>query len=441
MGRKKQAQEPQTVPGVDRVGAIRDRIVELRRVPASELRPNPKNWRTHPEAQRAAMRGVLEEVGYAGALLARDTPDGLVLIDGHLRAEVGPLETVPVLVLDVNEAEADKILATYDPIAAMAEADAGKLEALLREVDTGSEAIGQMLEDLAEDNGLLEAVSTEEGPEAQLSRADELAAEWGTALGQLWKIGDHRLLCGDSTDRACVERVMGGELADCVFTSPPYAVGIEYDSYEDTIDNLRVMLHALAPLWRDVVKLGGYAVLNFSDIVSGRKIVGTEEPCEYPMALEYWPIFREAGWVLWSLRVWCKPVARVAAPWCASSNRSATNFEHIWTWKSPGKPIIGRVSQPMDSQSGWFDSSRLQGVDVGKETHGAGMPVSIAAWMINTHSEKGSSVHEPFSGTGTTLIACEQLHRKCRAIEISPGYVAVALQRCKDAGMTPERQV
>jgi ParB-like nuclease domain len=93
----------------------------LRRVKASELVPNPKNWRRHPKEQSAAMRGLLNEIGYAGALLARELPDGkLQLIDGHLRLETTPKATVPVLVLDVTEAEADKILLTFDPISAMA---------------------------------------------------------------------------------------------------------------------------------------------------------------------------------------------------------------------------------------------------------------------------------------------------------------------------------
>ena len=69
---------------------IRDRIKELRRVPASELIPNPKNWRTHPVGQQDALRGVLAEVGYADALIARETPEGLMLVDGHLRAETTP---------------------------------------------------------------------------------------------------------------------------------------------------------------------------------------------------------------------------------------------------------------------------------------------------------------------------------------------------------------
>ncbi len=88
---------------------IRDRIVELRRVPANELRPNPKNWRTHPKAQEEALRGILAEVGYADALLARETPAGLQIIDGHMRAETTPDQEVPVLVLDLNEEEADKL--------------------------------------------------------------------------------------------------------------------------------------------------------------------------------------------------------------------------------------------------------------------------------------------------------------------------------------------
>ena len=416
---------------------IRDRIVELRRVKASELTPNPRNWRTHPRAQRKAMQAILEEVGYAGALLARETPAGLELIDGHLRSAITPEETVPVLVLDVTEAEANKILATYDPIAAMAGAEGDKLKAVLDDIDTGSAALQKMLEELADEHGLLEQQTTDEGPDPREEKAQELMEQWGTERGQVWSIGRHRLLCGDSTDRECVERVMADDLADCVFTSPPYALGIDYgDSYTDDISSLREMLPNLARIWFGIVKPGGYSVVNFSDIVSGGKIIGETTVCQYPMALEYWPVFRHEGWVLWSQRIWCKPIGRVSAPWCASSNRGATNWEHLWTWRKPGgsgtKPKTGNA---MSSMHGWCDSSSMEGVAVGKGEHGAGMATGIAAWMIHVHTEQGALVHEPFCGTGTTIIACEQLGRRCRAIEISPGYVAVTLQRCTDAGM------
>ncbi|MGY8768988.1 MAG: hypothetical protein ACKVH8_11260, partial [Pirellulales bacterium] len=101
---------------------IRDRIKELRRVPASELQPHPLNWREHPPQQQKVLQGILEEVGYANALLARELEEGsLQLIDGHLRAETTPDEQVPVLVLDVTESEAAKLLASLDPSAALAE--------------------------------------------------------------------------------------------------------------------------------------------------------------------------------------------------------------------------------------------------------------------------------------------------------------------------------
>jgi hypothetical protein len=128
---------------------IRDRIRELRRVRAADLVPNPKNWRMHPQRQQDALRGVLAEVGYADALIARELPDGrLMLIDGHLRAETTPDQQVPVLVLDVSESESDKILATLDPLAGLAETNAKALDELLATVETKSEAIKQMLASL-----------------------------------------------------------------------------------------------------------------------------------------------------------------------------------------------------------------------------------------------------------------------------------------------------
>lgn len=126
---------------------IKDRIKELRRIPASQLIPNPKNWRTHPEKQRNAIQGVLAEIGYADALIARELPDGsLMLLDGHLRAETTPNQEVPVLVLDLDEAEADKLLATLDPISAMAGKSDELYADLIAEMETSSAAVRDLLD-------------------------------------------------------------------------------------------------------------------------------------------------------------------------------------------------------------------------------------------------------------------------------------------------------
>lgn len=152
---------------------IRDRIKELRRVPAHELRPNPRNWRTHPDAQRDALRGALAEVGYADALLARELADGgLELVDGHLRAETTPDAVVPVLVLDVNEEEAAKVLLTLDPLAGLAGVDEERLTDLLPSLQFASPQLEQLLDGVAR-----QAAETDAGFTGPLDRPEATIPE------------------------------------------------------------------------------------------------------------------------------------------------------------------------------------------------------------------------------------------------------------------------
>lgn len=119
---------------------IRDRIVDFRRVKARDLVANPKNWRRHPEPQRSAIRASLRELGWAGAVTGFQHPDHpgkIMLIDGHLRAESDNDQDaeVPTLILDVTPDEADLLLATFDPIAGLAECDTDALGLLAGTID------------------------------------------------------------------------------------------------------------------------------------------------------------------------------------------------------------------------------------------------------------------------------------------------------------------
>ena len=143
---------------------IRDRISELRRVRAGDLIADERNWRVHTDGQRAALTAMLERVGYAGAALVRDTPEGLKLIDGHLRASINPEQVIPVLVLDVNEDEATQLLATYDPLSAMAETDTAALATLLENLPPIDTIIDGYLADLV-DGGAWQFGSEIEEPE------------------------------------------------------------------------------------------------------------------------------------------------------------------------------------------------------------------------------------------------------------------------------------
>ena len=236
-----------------------DRIIELRRMRAGDLRANPKNWRRHPKAQQDAMRGVLEEVGFADALLAYQTPEGLTLVDGHLRAGLDPDQEVPVLILDLDEAEAEKLLVTLDPLAAMAETDHDSLAQLLQGVSFDDGSLNALLASLASDTFQPlrvegqgpEVPSDEEDATTTADAIEEVEAEAYVPFserGQVWVLGDHRLMCGDSTAPDAIATLMGGETAALIAADPPYGMGKENEGVAN--DNLyRERLDAFQMAW------------------------------------------------------------------------------------------------------------------------------------------------------------------------------------------------
>lgn len=127
---------------------MRNRVIELIHVRAGDVLDNPNNWRRHDAAQFAAIRAVLEEVGIAGVLLAYKSEranGALVLVDGHGRKADSPDEMWPTVVLDLSDEEADKILATFDPISGMAETDTDALRLLVESIQTDSLSLRDLL--------------------------------------------------------------------------------------------------------------------------------------------------------------------------------------------------------------------------------------------------------------------------------------------------------
>jgi len=147
---------------------IRNRIRELRQVRAGELQANPANFREHGEYQTKVLQSVLDRIGYADALLAREDEAGVLwLIDGHLRASLDPEQMLPVLVLDVTAEEADELLATIDPIAALATINGEKLTALTESIRprvAGDDVAMAFIDSLAGKTPAFEPVSSGEQP-------------------------------------------------------------------------------------------------------------------------------------------------------------------------------------------------------------------------------------------------------------------------------------
>src|SRR3990167_752752 len=207
----------------------------FRHVKASEIERNPKNWRVHPTFQREALKGVLQEHGFAGAVLCYEPEPGkLRLIDGEARLDSLPPDyEVPVIVIDADEKTADALLATWDPLSAMARPDQDKLLELLASVETESQAVKDMLEALA--NGETQPLPDEVlvDVEPRIDEADALRKKWGVERGQVWTLGQHLLMCGDATSKKDHVALIGNGKIDLVLTDPPYGVGIGYESFDD----------------------------------------------------------------------------------------------------------------------------------------------------------------------------------------------------------------
>jgi len=402
---------------------IRDRIKSLRRVAAKDLIPNPKNWRTHPSEQSDAMRGVLAEIGFADAVLARETKDGLQLIDGHLRAEIAPDSKIPVLILDVTDEEADKILATHDPLAAMAGTNDDMLQSLVADLDFDSEATQAMLDELCpSDPAELDDVPPQDPSE-------DLRDKWKTERGQLWLIEGkqtHRLLCGDSTNADDVGRLMAGELAGLVATDPPYGVeAANRRTRRDAGDTNR---------FRD---WGG---------IENDKRQGGELSAWLVTMWETWlrNSDPQAAFYLWTAAM------EEGAAAAAAMRSAGIHIQSQIVWVK-NQLTLGQTDYQWKHENCWFgflkgkqhiwNGGRKQTTvwEVKKVAHGAYLhpmqkPAELYAIPIRNHTSEGDVVAEPFSGSGTQLLAADQLNRRCYAMEIEPKYIAVCLQRLTDAG-------
>lgn len=394
---------------------IRDRIKEFRRVKASDLAPSPKNWRTHPKAQKEALQGLLAEIGFAGAVLARETPQGLMLIDGHLRTETAADSEIPVLILDVDEAEADKILATFDPVGAMAGADAAALDALLRGVETSSEAVAGMLAELAKEAGLYQKEITED-------EAPEPPADPITKAGDLWILGEHRVMCGDSTKAEDVGRLMAGAKADMMFTDPPYGVNYEGGHFHSGNVNIKrkrekLAADATAQIYFDflpvaLVYVDGPCYMLFSD----------------SKARDVYNAVHDNGCEVHALIIWHKTNATYAAMNAQYKQR----HEPCLYFKPQGSTL--RWCGETTEATVW--SQDRDGIN---EFHPTQKPVGLAAKAMKNH--EATTVLDLFLGSGSTLIAAEQLGRKCYGMEISPAYCDVIVQRWETlTGKTAEKQ-
>lgn len=431
---------------------VRDRVKELRRVSAKDLIPNPRNWRTHPKKQQDAMKSILAEIGYADALLAVETPEGLMLVDGHLRAETTPDTEVPVLVLDLTMAEADKMLTVLDPVAAMA----GRNDDILSSLLSGMKESGDVLTGMVWPGdvlaGLLKSAkaSTEKNDELE-QPTPEPPQEAKAQRGDLIIMGNHRLLCGDSMNPEDVALVLGGRKINVAVTSPPYASQRKYDE----ASGFKPVKPDDYVNWYESIAKSVFTHLA----PDGSYFLNIKEHCEDGQRHLYVTDLLQAhvrqwGWSWVDTFCWKDTKNGVPGGW---NNRFKDAWEPVFHF-SNGKKIKfdphvnGKQSENVfnykenrvksTSGSGFVgphtDTSRagvarpsnvIELPAGGTGEHSAQFPAELPAWFIRAFSDANDLVFDPFMGSGSTLIAAENEGRHGFGIEISPKYVDVCVMR------------
>ena len=383
--------------------------MELKQVDVDSLIAYPENARTHNDKQVAQIAESIKEFGFCAPCLVDEKG---VLIAGHGRvmaAQTLGLKTIPTISIEhLTPAQVKACRLADNQLSLTAGWDFDLLGLELGELNEGGfnlDLLGfdpKELETLLErSEGLTDPDEVPEEPETPVTKA-----------GDLWLLGNHRLLCGDSTDENAVRSVLGNVKPHLMVTDPPY--GVEYDAN-----------------WR-----------NEADRASGKKIGGravapvhNDERADWS---EAWALF--PGDVAY---VWHGGIAAGTVSESLQANNFSIRAQIIW---SKNNMAIGRGDYHWQHEPCWYavrknkkghycggrKQTTVWEIDkpMKSETgHSTQKPVECMKRPIENNSSQGQAVYEPFSGSGTTIIAAEMTGRCCHAIELSPSYVDIAVTR------------
>lgn len=380
-------------------------------MPTGQLVPYARNARTHSDDQVAQIAASMAEFGFTNPILIGE--DG-VIIAGHGRlmaAQRLGLSEVPVIVLaHLNAAQRRALVVADNKIALNAGWDT---EILLEQIELiradgfDIDLVGFSDDELGELLAEIEAPETAGALEGE-DDIPEPPAEPVTRPGDLWILGNHRLLCGDSTVATDVERVLAGVTPLLMVTDPPY--GVEYD-----------------PSWRN--KALGQATTRTGKVLNDDKADWREAWALFPGDVAYvWHGALHATTVADSL-IACGFNIRSQIIWAKDRlilSRGDYHWQHEPCWYAVRAKGKGHWAGDRKQTTLWHITSRDQDAET---VHGTQKPVECMRRPILNNSSPGQAIYEPFMGSGTTLIAAETTGRTCLGIELNPAYVDVAVER------------
>lgn len=391
---------------------LRNRIQGLVHLTGEQVQPSPHNFRTHNAEQKSALRASMERLGVIAAGIVRQLPDGSYqAVDGHLRGAENQTEKLPWLLVDLNEEEAKEAILMLDPISAMAGTDAKVLDSVLQSIDINDETLQKLCTKLAAEAGLykgeIDAISDDDA-------IPSIPTNPVTKRGDVWVLGEHRVMCGDSTSMLDVTKLLNNQIPLICVTDPPYGT-----SYQ--------------PGWRDEMAKAGliqYASRRGGVVLNDDRADWLEAYKLFPGDIMYvWHAHNhggvvsqnivDAGFQIRNHLVWRKPHFAIS--------RGDYHWQHEALAYSVRK---GKPSQWCGDRSQstiWDISNRLEEND--KTDHGTQKPLECMARPIRNHGNPGDGVYDPFGGSLTTLIAAQETGRTAYVMELSEAYCDVGLQR------------
>jgi DNA modification methylase len=405
------------------------RRIEIAYVKLAELVPDPRNPRKMSDDQRARLRRGLEEFGLVDPFIVRRA-DKLV-VGGHQRLKEAialGFEEGPVVYLDqLNDQEAMALNILLNNPHAQGEFDMKMLSDSLSELD--AEGMDATLTGFDEEQ--IQEIVTFEGSEGGGGRGssdenfDPTPPEKPKAeRGDLYVLGRHRLLCGDSMDAADVERLLDGHKTDAVFCDPPYAIygsstGVASDITDDKV---------IRPFFRDIMLMTARVLKPF-----GHAYIC----CDWRSWSSLWEVARGTGIVPKNMIVWDKGGGGLGSNYANA---------HELLFFASYVPLRQNMTQKLSgirsvNASNIWRANRVgaAGTSKGRE-HNAQKPVEIVKMALENSTDNAERVVDFFGGAGTTMIAAEELGRSAYLMEVDPRYVDVTVRRWESAtGQRAER--
>lgn len=421
--------------------------MNIQKIKAELLNPaayNPRKDLKPGDPEYEKLKRSMEEFGYVEPVIWNKQTGNVV--GGHQRLKV---------LLDLGQTEIDCVVVDLDLQREKAlnvalnkiqgEWDETKLAELMADLDAGAFDVSLTGFDAAEIDELLnkfyskEAVQDDFDVDKEKERIEGEGAV--TRRGDIWLLGRHRLMCGDSTSETDFAKLMDGGRAQCAVTSPPYGVGKEYEKA-----GIEPWFQTIRPVIKNLCEYADIVCWNLGDLyATGSQFIE-------PTSVYSVDMFADNGYRPIWIRIWKKQGMNFGvAPYHLVSNKPVQQYEYISAFSKNGETeeyndqeyvwlsafashsyrFVKRLTKEERRKWGYAGIWEMTTVRANKE-HPAMFPVELPWRCLKMHSDQSGIVLEPFSGSGTTIVAAEQLERRCCAMELSPVYCDLAVKRWED---------